>query len=121
EELEHDDAHLFIAAATEPSHHAEPVVIFEFVLRHALDHVQQRLGDEAFELAEGLPFRGCADVFLLLGMTLAQDQLADFVKPAGAGSQTVHPQSPSSARVIGINPSSTLTPAENQSKARKCT
>src|SRR5439155_8987136 len=48
EELEHDDAHLFIAAATEPSHHPEPVVILELVVRHALDHVEQRLRDEAF-------------------------------------------------------------------------
>src|SRR5438034_9512000 len=80
EELEHDDPHLLIAAATEPSHHPEPVVILEFVLRHALDHVQQRLRDEAFELAEGLLFKARADVFLLLGFTLAQDQLADFVQ-----------------------------------------
>src|SRR6184192_1811543 len=84
EELEHDDAHLFIAAATEPSHHPEPVVILELVVRHALDHVQQRLRDEAFELAEGLLFKDRADVFLPLGITLAQDQLADFVKQGGA-------------------------------------
>src|SRR5207245_6323633 len=54
EELEHDDPHLLVAAATEPSHHPEPVVILELVFRHALDHIQQRLGDEAFELAERL-------------------------------------------------------------------
>src|SRR5437773_53747 len=83
EELEHDDPHLLIAAATEPSHHPEPVVILEFVFRHALHHVQQRLGDEAFELAEGLRFKDRADVFLPLGITLAQDQLADFVKQGG--------------------------------------
>src|SRR5204862_4596858 len=70
EELEHDDPHLLIAAATEPSHHPEPVVILELVFRHALDHVQQRLGDEAFELAEGLLFKDGSDVFLLLGITL---------------------------------------------------
>src|SRR5438105_2198286 len=40
EELEHDDPHLLIAAATEPSHHPEPVVILELVFRHALDHLQ---------------------------------------------------------------------------------
>src|SRR5881628_745592 len=83
EELEHDDPHLLIAAATEPSHHPEPVVILEFVFRHALDHVEQRLGDEAFELAEGLRFKDRADEFLPLGITLAQDQLADFVKQGG--------------------------------------
>src|SRR5256714_7068199 len=83
EELEHDDPHLLIAAATEPSHHPEPVVILEFVFRYALDHVQQRLGDEAFELAEGLRFKDRADVFLPLGITLTQDQLADFVKQGG--------------------------------------
>src|SRR5437763_13396706 len=65
EELEHDDPHLLVAAATELSHHPEPVVILELVFRHALDHVQQRLGDEAFELAEGLLFKDRADVFLL--------------------------------------------------------
>src|SRR2546422_10733198 len=43
----------------------------------------QRLSDEAFELAEGLLFKDRADVFLLLGVTLAQDQLADFVKQGG--------------------------------------
>src|SRR5213596_2747904 len=94
EELEHDDPHLLIAAATELSHHPEPVVILELerlvtqtlldvvkhvakdelendywlrmvaqLSRHVLDHVQQRLGDEAFELAEGLLFKDRADVF----------------------------------------------------------
>src|SRR2546422_5059034 len=43
----------------------------------------QRLSDEAFELPEGLLFKDRADVFLLLGITLAQDQLADFVKQGG--------------------------------------
>src|SRR2546422_2783375 len=43
----------------------------------------QRLSDEAFELPEGLLFKDRADVFLLLGVTLAQDQLADFVKQGG--------------------------------------
>jgi len=61
-------------------HHAEPVVVLEFVFRRALDHIQQRLGNQAFELAEGLLFKDRADVFSSLGITLAQDQLADFVK-----------------------------------------
>src|SRR6059036_382435 len=71
EELEHDDPHLLIAAATELSHHTEPVVILEFVFRHALDHVQQRLGDETFELAEGLLFKDCGRVFASRDYTCA--------------------------------------------------
>src|SRR5207247_2920615 len=79
EEREHGDPHLHIAAATEPRHHPEPVVILEFVFRHALDHVQQLLGDQALELAEGLLFKDRAHVFFLLTLALAQDQLTKFV------------------------------------------
>src|SRR5437899_12152705 len=77
EELEHDDPHLLIAAATEPSHHTEPVVILEFVFRHTLEHVQQRLCDEEFELDVDLLFKARAVVFLRIGYTLATYLTAD--------------------------------------------
>ena len=78
EELEHDDAHLLEASAAEVRHHAEPVFVRQFFLGHRLDHVQEPLGDQPLELAEGLLLENRADVAFPVGVTLAEDQLADF-------------------------------------------
>ena len=62
EELEDDDAHLLEAATTEVGHHAQPVVILQFLFRHSLERLQHSLGDETLELAEGLLVEDRADV-----------------------------------------------------------
>ena len=54
EELEDDDAHLLEASAAEVRDHAEPVFVAQLFLGHGRDHVQQPLGDEPLQLAEGL-------------------------------------------------------------------
>ncbi len=85
EELEHDHAGLLIAAAAEVRHHTEPVVILQFLSGNSFDYVEQRLGDQALELAEGLLLEDRAYVCLFLGGALPEDQFADFAEQ-GRGS-----------------------------------
>src|SRR2546422_8019843 len=47
EELEHDDAHLLVAAAAELRHRPEPRFVLQLLLGQSLDHIQQLLGDQA--------------------------------------------------------------------------
>ena len=80
QELENDDPHLFIALVAESSHPAEPAFTFQFLFGDSLDHVQQLLGDEAFEFAEGLPLKNGAYECLFVGVAFAENQLANFLK-----------------------------------------
>ena len=78
QELEDEDAHLLEASAAEVRDHAEPVLVAQLFLGHACEHVQQPLGDQPLQLAEWLRLEDRADVPLPVGVTLAEDQLADF-------------------------------------------
>ena len=77
EELEHENAHLFIAPAADLRHRPEPGFVFQFLLGQSLHHVQQLLRDQAFELAEGLLLEHRAYLSFRVGVALAKDQLAD--------------------------------------------
>ena len=80
QELEHHDPHLLVASVAESSDEAEPVFIVQLLFRHSLDDVQQLLGDEAFEGAEGLLLEHRTDGLRLSGVALAQNQLAHFLE-----------------------------------------
>src|SRR5690242_851020 len=80
EELEHEYAHRFVAAAAEFRHPPQPRFVLQFLLGQFLDHVQQLLSDQALEFTEGLPLEHRAYVSFRIGVALAEDQLADFPK-----------------------------------------
>ena len=69
----------FIAAVAESGHQAEPVFTFQFFSGDSLDHVQQLLGDEAFEFAEGLLLKNRPH-WVFVGVAFAEDQRANFFK-----------------------------------------
>jgi hypothetical protein len=77
EELDHDDAHLFVTATREPGHPTEPVLVAQFLPGHPLHHVQQLLGHETLDRAERLLREHRAQRGCLAGIALAENQLAD--------------------------------------------
>ena len=80
EELEHDDPHLLVRPVGESSDEPEPVFIVRFLLRHALDDVQQFLRDEAFERPERLLFQYRTDGLFFAGFAFTENQLAHFLE-----------------------------------------
>src|SRR2546422_7676819 len=80
EELEHDDAHLLVAAAAELRHRPEPRFVLQFLLGQSLDHVQQLLGDQAFQFSERLLLEDPAYLSCRVGLAFPEDQLANFPK-----------------------------------------
>src|SRR2546428_2161987 len=78
QELENEDPHLGITSVAEPSHPAEPVLIFQFLFSDSLDHVQKFLGDEALEFAEGLLLKDGAYLCFFVRVAFGENQLSDF-------------------------------------------
>src|SRR2546422_946859 len=80
EELEHDDAHFLVAAAAELRHRPEPRFVLQLLLGQSLDHIQQLLGDQAFQFSERLLLEDHAYVSCRVGLAFPEDQLANFPK-----------------------------------------
>src|SRR2546426_1005717 len=80
EERENDAAHLLVAAAAQLRHCPQPRFVLQFLLGQSLDHVQQLLGDQAFQLSEGLLLEDRAYLSCRVGLALPEDQLANFPK-----------------------------------------
>src|ERR1700676_863503 len=78
QELKKRNPHLFIASAGESSHQVEPVFIVQFLFSDLLNHVQELLGDETFEFAEGLLLKNDPYLFFFGGYALAENQLSNF-------------------------------------------
>ena len=76
QEVEHDDAHLRVAAAADSSHPTEPRFVPELLSRHLLHDVEQLLDHEVFQGAERLSLEDRPDGRLLRRRALAQHQLA---------------------------------------------
>ena len=85
QELEHDDPRLLVASAGESSHESKPRLIVQFLLCHALDDVQQLLGDEAFEAPKG-SFSNIARIVALCWVRISENQLAHFSEQCAGGS-----------------------------------
>src|SRR5439155_22971671 len=80
QKLEHDDPHLFIAAVSESRHDAEPGFTSQFFSGDVLDHVQQLLGDEAFEFTEGLLRKNRPYVWFFFARAFAENQRTHVLK-----------------------------------------
>src|SRR3989449_5953382 len=80
EELENDDAHFLVAAAAELRYRPQPRFVLQFLLGQSLYHVQQLLGDQAFQLSEGLLLEDRAYLSCRVGLAFPADQLANFPK-----------------------------------------
>jgi hypothetical protein len=78
EEVENDDPGFLEASATQLRHLAEPGVVGQFSLGYRGEQVEEPLGNQPLQLAEGLPFEDGTDVGFLIGVDLAKDQLAHF-------------------------------------------
>ena len=61
QKVEHDDAHVRVAATAESSHPAEPLFVPELLSRHSLHDVEQLLDHEVFQGAERLPLEDGPD------------------------------------------------------------
>jgi hypothetical protein len=58
----------------------EPVSTLQFFPGDSLDDVQQFLGDQAFDFAEGLPLKNGAEIVSFAGGTFAEDQRSNLFK-----------------------------------------
>src|SRR5438552_5204278 len=85
QELEDRDSHLLVASVTVSSHRAEPLFTLQFLFGDALDHVQKRLCDEAFEFTQGLLLKDCSYLLLFFRRALAENQLSHFLKQRRRG------------------------------------
>src|SRR6266542_5261830 len=83
QKLEDLDPHLLIASATVSSHRVEPLFTFQFLSGDSLDHVQELLCDEAFELAKGLLLKNRSYLLLLFRNAFPEYQLSNLMKQRG--------------------------------------
>src|SRR5207247_6684526 len=63
QELEDDHSHVFVAAAAQSCHQADPVLALKLLLGAPLDSVQELMRHETFELSEGLLLEDHADLW----------------------------------------------------------
>jgi hypothetical protein len=80
EELQYDHAGFFIASMAELRHHPEPVVIRQLLTGHPFDDIEQRLGHQPLELAEGRLLEDRAYMRFAFGSTFPQDHLTNLAE-----------------------------------------
>jgi hypothetical protein len=80
QKLEDGDPHLLMASVAESGNEPEPTFIFQLFPGKLLDDIQQGLGYQTFEFAEGLPLENGAYPILFGRVAFAQDQLPNFLE-----------------------------------------
>src|SRR5947209_3800341 len=80
QEFKDQDTRVFIGPLANSRHAVNPFFVFKLFFRHSFRHIEKPLGDEAFELAERLPFEDVGDLFLLRGYAFPENELAEFLK-----------------------------------------
>src|SRR6476660_457286 len=80
QKFKNHDSHLLIASARELSHRAKPVLIFQFVPRDPLDHVQKFLCGTAFQFTKGLLLENRPTLLSPFRRALPEHQLSNLVK-----------------------------------------
>src|SRR6185312_16670439 len=80
QELENQDSRLFIGPLANLRYAVNPFFVCKLFFRDSLRHIEKRLGDEAFELAERFSLKDVSDLLPLRGETVTENKPAEFLK-----------------------------------------